>query len=345
IKITALSLLGILISLTAAAFIILYSRVSTMASVEYVGADFYKMTYTHDYQLDKALSSEITDERKLLKFVCDEMFFGYQIDGNLDTYACSAFVTETPDGKYLAGRSFGLGGSDTLCLYTTPKDGYASYSTVSTDMIGVGGKNELAATDLLGRAALLAAPYMGVDGMNEKGLFTALLDLESPETHMNTGKPDLTVTMAVRLLLDRAATVDEAVELLGQYDIHTGHGYTQHLYVADANGDGAVVEWHKNQMKVVKSPICTNFRLSSKLAQNDPSGICERFDFLAESLDKKPQNTPEDAMKLLEGVKQEIDENIHTEWSVVFNLTDFSLDISLDMDFDNIFHLSREDFK
>ena len=129
------------------------------------------------------------------------------------------------------------------------------------------------------------------------------------ETHMETGNRDLTVTMAVRLLIDRAATVDEAIELLRNYDIHTGHGWTQHLFVGDASGDGAVIEWHKGQMKVVKSPICTNFRLSSKLAQDDPTGMCERFDILHD-----------------------------------YHLTDFSMDISVDMDFDNVYHLEIKDF-
>lgn len=344
IKITVLSILGVI---TAALIIIsniLYGRVSTISSVKQLGEGMYTVNYRHDYQLDKALESGIDDERSLLKFICDEMYFGYQVDSNIEKYACSAFLTESPDGKYLGGRSFGLGGTDTLCVYTHPSDGYASISTVSTDMLNVGADNAYPTTSLEGRAALLAAPYIAVDGMNEKGLFTALLDLSMGETHMETGNRDLTVTMAVRLLIDRAATVDEAIELLRNYDIHTGHGWTQHLFVGDASGDGAVIEWHKGQMKVVKSPICTNFRLSSRLAQDDPTGMCERFDILHDTLEKHPENTPGDAMDMLEAVKQEYDNNIHTEWSIVYHLTDFSMDISVDMDFDNVYHLEIKDF-
>lgn len=344
IKITVLSILGVIAAALIIISNILYGRVSTISSVKQLGEGMYTVNYRHDYQLDKALESGIDDERSLLKFICDEMYFGYQVDSNIEKYACSAFVTKTPDGKYLGGRSFGLGGTDTLCVYTHPSDGYASISTVSTDMLNVGADNAYPTTSLEGRAALLAAPYIAVDGMNEKGLFTALLDLSMGETHMETGNRDLTVTMAVRLLIDRAATVDEAIELLRNYDIHTGHGWTQHLFVGDASGDGAVIEWHKGQMKVVKSPICTNFRLSSKLAQDDPTGMCERFDILHDTLEKHPENTPGDAMDMLEAVKQEYDNNIHTEWSIVYHLTDFSMDISVDMDFDNVYHLEIKDF-
>ena len=344
IKITVLSILGVIAAALIIISNILYGRVSTISSVKQLGEGMYTVNYRHDYQLDKALESGIDDERSLLKFICDEMYFGYQVDSNIEKYACSAFVTKTPDEKYLGGRSFGLGGTDTLCVYTHPSDGYASISTVSTDMLNVGANNAYPTTSLEGRAALLAAPYIAVDGMNEKGLFTALLDLSMGETHMETGNRDLTVTMAVRLLIDRAATVDEAIELLRNYDIHTGHGWTQHLFVGDASGDGAVIEWHKGQMKVVKSPICTNFRLSSKLAQDDPTGMCERFDILHDTLEKHPENTPGDAMDMLEAVKQEYDNNIHTEWSIVYHLTDFSMDISVDMDFDNVYHLDIKDF-
>ena len=344
VKITLLSVLGVLVAAIAAAGIILSGRIATMASVKYVGSDLYTMNFQQDYHLEKALDSNIKSESDLLRFICDDMFFGYQVDANLEKYACSAFVTKTPDGKYLGGRSFGLGGTDTICVYTHPGDGYASISTVSTDMLNVGEGNAFSTTSLEGRAALLAAPYIPMDGMNEKGLFTALLDLDMGETHMNTGNRDLTVTMAVRLLIDRAATVDEAIELLKNYDIHTGHGWTQHLFVGDANGDGAVIEWHKGQMKVAKSPICTNFRLTSKLAQEDPTGMCERFDILNDAIGKHPENTPDDAMDMLEAVKQEFDNNIHTEWSIVYHLTDFSMDISVDMDFDNVYHLDIKDF-
>ena len=138
IKITALSLAGVIIVTVIAAGFILYDRIASMLSIKHIGDDLYTMNYQQDYHLDKALSAGIKNEEDLLRFVCDDMFFGYQVDGNLSKYGCSAFLTPTPNGKYLVGRNFGLGGSDTLCVYTHPKDGYASVSTVSTDMISVG---------------------------------------------------------------------------------------------------------------------------------------------------------------------------------------------------------------
>lgn len=345
IKIAALSLAGlILVTLITAGFI-LYGRIASMMSIKHVGDDLYTMNFQQDYHLDKALAAGIKNDEELLRFVCDDMFFGYQVDGNFQKYGCSAFITPTPDGKYLAGRNFGLGGSDTLCLYTHPKDGYASVTTVSTDMISVGEGNEFATTSLWGRAALLAAPYMGVDGLNEKGLTVSLLDMDYGETHMHTDNPDLTVTMAIRVLLDRAATVDEAIKLLEQYDIHTSHGWTQHIFIADANGDAAVAEWYNDKMRVVRYPVCTNFRMSDQSLNGDYSGQCDRFDLLDDALIEKPENTSEDSMKLLEAVKQDDPGyNIFTEWSVVFNLSDFSADYVVNMDYNKVYHLNPKNF-
>ena len=316
-----------------------------MVSIKQVGdSDLYTMRFQQDYALDKALSSEIRNGYDLLNFICDEMFFGIRVDANLEKDSCSAFVTPTPDGKYLAGRNFGLGGSDTLCVYTAPRDGYASYSMVSTDMLNVGANAEIQTTDLAGRAILLAAPYLCVDGMNEKGLCASLLDVGYQETHMDTGKPDLLVSIAVRLLMDRAATVDEAVKLLEGFDIHTAHGASQHIFICDASGKGAIVEWRKNKMRVAYNTVCTNFYMTTELARENPSGYCERFDLLTDAMKKQPTNTAEDAMHLLEDVKQEIDSYVFTEWSVVYHLTDFTLDVALNMDYDNVYTLTKDDF-
>lgn len=345
VKRILLGLLALILTAIIIVGIVLSGRIMSMASIKHVGGDLYTMNFHQDYHLDEALSSELTTEDQLLNFVCEKMFFGYGVDANLDKYACSAFITPAPDGDFIVGRNFGLGGSDALSVYTHPKNGYASVSTVSTDIMDVGEKNDIKTDDLYGRAMMLAAPYLAVDGMNEKGLFAALLDLETSEIHTDNGKPDLMTTLAVRLLIDRAANVDEAIELLGQYDIHSVHGAAQHIYVADSSGNAAVIEWHRNEMKVIDSKICTNFRMSAQALNGDFSGQCERFDLLSDALAAKKDNTPEEAMGLLDDVKQEyIEYDIFTEWSIVCNLTDFTFDICLDMDYDNVYHLNPRDY-
>ena len=159
------------------------------------------------------------------------------------------------------------------------------------------------------------------------------------ELHQDTEKPDLFMLVAVRLLLDRAADVDEAVGLLRQYDIHSGHGWTQHLFIADAGGKSVVVEWEKDKMNVVDSHACTNFALSSKDAQENPTEMCLRFNTINEWLEKKPENSAQDAMELLRNVSVSF-----TQWSCVFHLDDFSVDYAIDCDYVKIYTLRPEDF-
>ena len=135
-----------------------------------------------------------------------------------------------------------------------------------------------ATKSFLGRTILLAAPYMCVDGMNEKGLTVSLLDIDlTPETHMSTDKPDITIILTIRLLLDRTAIVDEAIEMLEKYDMHIAHNFTQHIFIADAKGNSAIVEWYQKEMKVVKYAVCTYFRMSSQVLDGKYSGQCDRF--------------------------------------------------------------------
>ena len=60
----------------------------------------------------------------------------------------------------------------------------------------------------------LAAPFLPFDGMNEKGLAIALLAVPEAEAPYNPDKIMLNTTTAIRLVLDKAANVEEAIELL-----------------------------------------------------------------------------------------------------------------------------------
>jgi Penicillin V acylase and related amidases len=330
-------------------FIILYGRIATMASVEQVGDKFYKVDFQQDYHLDEALASEITTEEELLNFICEKMFFGYGVDANLSKYSCSAFIFPTDDGKYLTGRSFGLGGTDKIAVYAHPKDGYASMSMVSLDPLGLGEENGIDTLSLEGRALVLAAPYIAVDGVNEKGVTASLLDLSDGETHQDEGKPDLISTLAVRLILDKAGSVDEAIELLKQYDMHSVHGAKQHIFISDATGDSAVAEWRSRQMEdnrfhvelvVTRSHICTNFPLYQEM-ETIP---CDRFLIIQKELDGKSEISGKFAMRILSEVYQYETPTIFTEWSVVYYQNDFTMDVAIQTDFDTVYHLEPSDF-
>ncbi len=127
--------------------------------------------------------------------------------------------------------------------------------------------------------------------MNEAGLAVSVnMIQDSAAIEQNTDKSDITTTTAIRLLLDQAGNVDEALELLGQYDLHGSMGMMIHFAIADSTGRSVAVEYINNEMIVIETPVLTNFYL----AEGEKQGIGteqsrERYDILMNRLGETPQ--------------------------------------------------------
>lgn len=196
----------------------------------------------------------------------------------------------------------------------------ASVSTVNLDFIrqGAGMAGSLLSDDMMVKAAL----YAPLDGMNERGLCVSVNMIQDRATiSQKTGKTALTTTTAIRLLLNQAVTVEEALELLSQYDLHASMNYMVHFAIADADGNSVAVEYIDNEMVVTETSVLTNFYL----AEGEKQGIGtrqshERFDILTETLTGKPAMTQAEVRDALDSVsKDNFGEFESTEWSIVFD--------------------------
>lgn len=236
-------------------------------------------------------------------------------------FGCSTLAVQSPEGHALFGRNFDWQSCDALVLTSKPTQGYASISTVNLDFIRQGGGlGGLLEADEI---QVLAALYAPLDGMNEKGLAVSVnMIQDSASIRQDTGKPDLTTTTAVRLLLNQAASVDEAVELLGQYDLHASMGMMVHFALADNGGNSVVVEYIDNEMVVTETPVVTNFYLAEGKKHGVGTGQShERFDQLTQALANHPTMTMEEVRDALDSVsKDNYNEFESTEWSAVFDL-------------------------
>lgn len=96
---------------------------------------------------------------------------------------------------------------------------------------------------LKGKAAAMLGPFASLDGINEKGVSIAVLTLDSLPTRQNSGKLKINTSLAIRLVLDRAASTQEAIDLLGSYDMVAMAGRDYHFFINDASGDSRVVEY------------------------------------------------------------------------------------------------------
>ena len=261
-------------------------------------------TVEGDYRLDEFLRGGAESDRGVVRFL-------------LEGAGCSTIQLPGKDGGFFFGRNFDWNRCDALILTTRPESGYASISTVNTDFIKAGTGIPFLSEELL----LKAAVYAPLDGMNEKGLCVSVNMIQDSATiDQRTGKPGLTTTTAIRAMLDKAATTDEALGLLSRYDMHASLGYMVHFAIADAHGKSVAVEYIDGRMSVVETPILTNFYVSEgKKYGIGTKQSHERFSILQGHVGNSAESGA-DVAGILESVsKHNFNEFESTEWSVVFD--------------------------
>ena len=248
----------------------------------------YVMEYRGDYGFDKFLAQGgAADDSAVADYLIGFLSGGFyrKADNELKPgdYGCTTVCVKDSKGGVYFGRNFDWEKGRAMIVHTVPEDGYESLSTCDLDFLGFG-DDYTPDGSMQERIQTLAAIYVPLDGMNEKGLVIAdLMAGDDEETHQKTDKPDLTTTTAIRLLLDRAANVDEAVELLKQYDMNSSIGAAHHFAIADKSGKSVVVEYVNGEMLVAETNIVTNHYLadSPKKGVGDEESHA-RFDRVSE---------------------------------------------------------------
>lgn len=288
---------------------------------------FSTVRYDGDTGFDDFLSQGgASSDGEVVEYLAGNLLSGLNLGDLLGgIFGCSTIAVQSPDGDSLFGRNFDWENCEAMVVESHPENGYASLSTVNMDFItqNVGGGMVDMALNL-DEVKTLAALYAPLDGMNEAGLAVSVnMIQDSAAIQQNTDKPDITTTTAIRLLLDKAGNVDEALELLGQYDLHGSMGMMIHFAIADSTGRSAAVEYVDNEMTVIETPVLTNFYL----AAGEKYGIGteqshERYDILMNQLEETPQMGMEEVRDALDSVsKDNFGEFESTEWSIVMNLS------------------------
>ena len=283
--------------------------------------------YDGDYGFDSLLAQGgASSDGEVIEYLADNLLSGLDLGDLLGgIFGCSTIAVPSPEEDTLFGRNFDWENCEAMVVEAHPENGYASLSTVNMDFItqNVGGGIVGMALNL-DEVKTLAALYAPLDGMNEAGLAVSVnMIQDSAVIEQNTEKPDITTTTAIRLLLDRAGNVDEALELLGQYDLHGSMGMMVHFAIADSTGRSVAVEYVDNEMVVTETPVLTNFYL----AEGEKYGIGteqshKRYDILMSRLEQAPEMGMEDVRDALDSVsKDNFGEFESTEWSIVMNLS------------------------
>lgn len=348
-----LLVLLILVVAAAVGFGILYAgRLRTVNSIrqitDYGDYDLYRMDVRYDYSIDDVINYGITDNQSMIDAILKETLPLLPIRMKAPQFGCSAFATVL-DRHIVMGRNYDFkNDSSAMLVYCTPKGGYKSVALAALDNISA----NRADASMAKKLACLTAPFICLDGMNEKGVSIAVLTLDSEPVDQDTGKQKIFTTLAIRLVLDRAATTQEAVDLLNSYDMFATSGRDYHFFVVDASGDARVLEYDPEQegrpLRWTKMQAITNFYgcYANLVEPNQKNGIYghgkERYNAIMDVLAiRDPDgNIPADtAWRALQAAAQEPspeDVTSNTQWSLVYDNTALTAQIVIRRDWNTV---------
>ena len=331
----------------------------TINSLRTLGNNIYLIDYQYDYDIDDLMSRGVSSAAELLAYASNHIVKGfYKFKMGDWGMGCSAFKAQDPYGNDIMCRNFDYMDAPCYVVWTHPDDGYASISMVDGTFLLT--TDHLSPSSFMGRMQTLLAPYLPLDGMNEKGLAISVLQIHADGTNQNNGNTDMFTTAAIRCCLDKCKNVDEAIAMFRSFDIHdtialgNSLGCCFHYLITDANGDAAVVEYVNNEMRITREDnlYVTNYYRAPDggvgMDSYDPEGM-ERAEYIKNTLEaNNGVLTFEQAFEALSYVHLNYRHDnglydITTLWSSEYNNDQLIMALAARMDYNNIYTFSVTD--
>ena len=307
-------------------------------------------------------------------------------------FGCSAFLTKNEAGEVMTCRNYDFPHKDAegevtgqnIVLRFHPKGGLESLCVADAALLKrlklpfFKGSPESSG---LGKIPYRLLPFICMDGMNEKGLTVSILvvDLKKGETktcQKEPGRKAMVITELLREALDTCSDVEETIRLAEQVNLIGALRIEAHLFVADAAGASAVLEWRHDQLQVIRTNAVTNFYVGSDDAEDSylkgklkekyiPAPQYthpyrygyghgyERFRRIAEDLEAHLTGTDpyetvmskEEGFRTLEKVSQEYEHNditSFTQYSVIYNHTKRTAELCLARNYSKVYSFTLE---
>jgi hypothetical protein len=266
-----------------------------------VGSYDEKMEWLNNYLMLQVTTDSVVAPRKNAKRRMCSIFFTTNKSGV--TYHCQNF--DNPESGVLIG-SFSARGKYKSIALTRMTD--ISYFPASFD---------LDETTDVQKSFLPFFTFYPVDGINEKGLSVSIAG-SYPHKVMDTkNRKGVYITYLNRLILDSCKSVDEALALASRYYFfdHEGLIASNHLLIADKDGNSAVIEYDKEgRMQYLVKKNENNVITNNDVIGVEPSQVnCVRYQAICKQLKEKPVEDYKDCMNVLRIVENK------TLWSVVID--------------------------
>ena len=364
-------ILGLALVAGITVYAVWHNEISTVASMklvrdrndDHLDGAVYTMNVKGGFYLEDFVEQGgVKSDSELIDFITGKITKGI-IDMSISDpeIACSSFTAQSESGDVLFGRNYDFSKTNTCIVFTEARDDrHATISTVDLQFLGIDVNQNV--EGLMNKITCLAAPYAPLDGINDAGVSCGIYMTyqggeETISTDQNTDKPDFTSTTLLRLILDYADNVEEAVEIASAYDLHDSAKTSYHYMVADASGRSAILEWvagtdatdndgSKRELKVTYNDddahigdmeaassyqVVTNFIIQPGYYDDSEDGDKKGYDRyvrIYEELNKTDGIVKDEqaAMDILSIVGRRSwdndDKNSCTVHSVVYNLTD-----------------------
>jgi len=292
---------------------------------------FYEMKFTGNDHFEEYLQRGVSDMEDYVRFI-EEVLLSGHMNVRSEPFGCAAFTAKNLHGDSIFARNMDCECAIPMLVRLNEPDKYKSMSFVNMSMLDW----EDTTFDSLEEDAryTLAGPYSPEDGINEDGLAIAILTDSSGCYSKDKMKRTLFDMTIPRLILDKARTVEEGIELFNEYNLFYDVA-PLHFMIADQSGKSAVIEYVDGKMVVTKASgyqVVTNFRL-----YNNPehSGFGkDRYDNIVNALEACHGNISEnDALELLKANVIKGDE----QWSAVYNLTKKVVKITFSGDYQQVY--------
>ena len=252
----AIALAAVIVIAVAAVGLMWKDEIGSLMSIKEVRARndahkdgaVYTMHVKGGFYLDDFVAQGgVASDAELISFVTGKLTKGL-LDVGFDApdIGCSSFTAQTEDGDALFARNYDFDKTNTCIVFTEANEGrHASVSTVDLQFLGIDSDTGL--NGLMDKVTCLVSTYAPLDGVNDAGvacgIYMTYQGADTVATDQNTDKPDFTSTTLLRLILDYADDLDEAVEIASAYDLHDSANTSYHYMVADASGRSAILEW------------------------------------------------------------------------------------------------------
>lgn len=143
------------------------------------------------------------------------------------------------DNNLYYGKTYASENKSIMIVQTNPKNAYSSISTVNLGTLGIDSK-----LNLFNKLVTPSVAYLPTDGMNETGLTVSLnytTKIQNEICYYNSKDIDVTETVLLRLILDNASTITEALEIIYSYDLYLSSDYLFDITITDSNGESIKV--------------------------------------------------------------------------------------------------------